>query len=222
MKTTRSKVIFFLVIALGIAGVFLIFPKKQQSHFDYYQYVLSWSPEFCTTPNGQKPSKQTQCNLPLGFVIHGLWPEYNKGGFPSECDPKAPETVPDKIAKIVLDTTPPMPPGDPEQLNHEWFKHGTCSGLGQHGYFSAIKSLTKTIHIPEILKKPTQKITMSREEIVDVFKTVNPGLTAKMIGSKSDPDGNIKEISFCVNKKLKLQECPKHPKEKGGTFLPVR
>ena len=53
--------------------------------FDYYSLVLSWSPTFCAT--AQRPDEQ-QCNPRDGrrfaFVLHGLWPQYERG-FPQDC-----------------------------------------------------------------------------------------------------------------------------------------
>ena len=51
--------------------------------FDFYVLALSWSPEYCESSDAPDPQ---QCSLGrrLGFVLHGLWPQYNKG-YPSDC-----------------------------------------------------------------------------------------------------------------------------------------
>ena len=50
------------------------------SSFDYYVLALSWSPGFCATH-----SRSLQCGGDDGFVLHGLWPQYLNGGYPSDC-----------------------------------------------------------------------------------------------------------------------------------------
>jgi ribonuclease T2 len=51
--------------------------------FDYYLLTLSWSPTFCLTHKDD-----VQCSgKGYGFVLHGLWPQYAKGGWPESCPP---------------------------------------------------------------------------------------------------------------------------------------
>lgn len=46
--------------------------------FDYYVLSLSWSPTFCLTHQND-----SQCSgKGYGFVLHGLWPQYARGGWP--------------------------------------------------------------------------------------------------------------------------------------------
>lgn len=51
--------------------------------FDYYLLALSWSPTFCLSHKDD-----AQCTgKGYGFVLHGLWPQYAKGGWPESCPP---------------------------------------------------------------------------------------------------------------------------------------
>ena len=50
--------------------------------FDYYVMALSWSPSFCES----HPDEEEQCgHKGYGFVLHGLWPQYDSGGGPQNC-----------------------------------------------------------------------------------------------------------------------------------------
>ena len=49
--------------------------KGRPGEFDYYALALSWSPEHCAI----KPADREQCSRQLGFVLHGLWPQYQRG-----------------------------------------------------------------------------------------------------------------------------------------------
>ena len=54
--------------------------------FDFYVLALSWSPGFCDTGGSERDRDQCSDGAGLGFVVHGLWPQFVRG-FPSECSP---------------------------------------------------------------------------------------------------------------------------------------
>ena len=67
--------------------------KPQQNvagKFDYYTLVMSWSPTHCA--NAEVGRDEQQCarfdGLRYGFVLHGLWPQYEKG-YPEACRDRA-------------------------------------------------------------------------------------------------------------------------------------
>lgn len=154
--------------------------------------------------------------------MHGLWPQFNTGAWPSNCDPNAPKNVPKAIANIALTAHPPMPPGDPSLLSHEWTKHGTCSGLDQRGYFTGVKNAAEKVHIPSELQHPTTAVSMDFEAIVSKFSALNPGLSADMMDAAADGKGDVSEIQICLSKEFAFQPCTGlHKKDQGGEFLPL-
>jgi ribonuclease T2 len=193
---------------------------QQTSQFDYYLLALSWSPAFCNSAAGHKADKQLQCSTPMGFVVHGLWPQYNNNDYPHDCGPVA--DVPAAVAAIAQHANPPMPPGDPQLVNHEWSKHGTCSGLNMQEYFTAIKTSAEKLKIPEIFKAPQNSLNLDAAAITTAFTSINPGLSAEMIHIETDHQGNISGIQVCFSKQLVFQPCTtKHSKPEGGIILPV-
>ena len=60
--------------------------RNEAGRFDYYSMVLSWSPTFCATV--ARGSQDQQCNPRGGrsfsFVLHGLWPQHERG-WPESC-----------------------------------------------------------------------------------------------------------------------------------------
>src|SRR5262245_6737859 len=54
--------------------------------FDYYLLALSWSPTFCADVGDRR--RDPQCSprgRPFAFVLHGLWPQYERG-WPQDCE----------------------------------------------------------------------------------------------------------------------------------------
>ena len=51
---------------------------------DYLTLVLSWSPTYCLSDAGKSDRQQCQARRSYAFVVHGLWPQYEKG-WPDYC-----------------------------------------------------------------------------------------------------------------------------------------
>src|SRR5690606_775520 len=53
--------------------------------FDYYSLVLSWSPTYCASAKSTEGEPQCRRDArPYAFVLHGLWPQYERG-YPEYC-----------------------------------------------------------------------------------------------------------------------------------------
>src|SRR5215203_2869776 len=78
--------------------------QNEPGKFDFYVLALSWSPSFCEQA-GERPSAQQQCGeRPFSFVVHGLWPQYEKG-FPEYCEQPAPK-LDRSLVSSMLDLMP--------------------------------------------------------------------------------------------------------------------
>ncbi|RWR84014.1 extracellular ribonuclease LE-like protein [Cinnamomum micranthum f. kanehirae] len=71
---------------LFVLTLFFVLSKAQD--FDFFYFVQQWPGSYCDT-------KQSCCYPTTGkpaadFGIHGLWPNYNDGSYPSNCDPNNP------------------------------------------------------------------------------------------------------------------------------------
>jgi ribonuclease T2 len=62
--------------------------QNAPGQFDFYVLSLSWSPSFCAGAteraaergSGGGAATAQQCGpRPYSFVVHGLWPQYEKG-----------------------------------------------------------------------------------------------------------------------------------------------
>src|SRR3974377_815860 len=84
--------------------------------FDFYVLSLSWSPSFCAAAaeRGRGRAPSAQCGVrPYSFVVHGLWPQYDKG-FPEYCQLPAPR-LDHSIVASMLDLMPA-----PHLIFNEW------------------------------------------------------------------------------------------------------
>src|SRR5437868_6359483 len=80
--------------------------QHQPGRFDFYVLSLSWSPSFCESvaENGRTPPREQCGERPYSFVVHGLWPQYERG-FPKDCQVPAPRLNRD-IMSSMLDLMP--------------------------------------------------------------------------------------------------------------------
>ena len=114
--------------------------RDQAGQFDYYVLSLSWSPEYCAGAPGGGSPQQCSGEKQFGFVVHGLWPQHNRG-YPQFCRNKS--RVDDKIIEQLL----PIMPSE-QLIRHEWKKHGTCSGLTAAQYFEKVEDSYALVTIP--------------------------------------------------------------------------
>ena len=126
--------------------------ENDAGQFDFYVLSLSWSPSFCAAAaergNGRGPTPQ--CGpRPYSFVVHGLWPQYDKG-FPEYCEVPAPR-LNRGIVSSMLDLMPA-----PRLIYNEWDKHGTCSGLAARDYFDTVRKAREAIKIPAAIWRPAR------------------------------------------------------------------
>jgi ribonuclease T2 len=175
--------------------------QNQPGKFDYYVLALSWSPSFCEATNERGRESKEQCGArPFSFVVHGLWPQYEKG-FPEFCQVPAPR-LDRNIVSSMLDLMPA-----PRLIFNEWDKHGTCSGLGARGYFETVRKARAVVKIPEPYIEITRPLTVTPDEVEDEFVKANPGLERDAIAVTCD-SRRLSEVRICLSKELGFRSCP--------------
>ncbi len=169
--------------------------------FDFYVLALSWSSGFCETTGDRQGKRQCEAGSNIGFTVHGLWPQYERG-FPSECG--FAERSPSQIAlQKAVGVFP-----DIGLARYEWRKHGTCSGLSPGEYFDAVKFARDRVVIPSNFQTPKTEQRWSPTEITRAFTSGNRGLRADMmaVGCKR---GVLEEVRVCFEKDLRnFKTCP--------------
>jgi ribonuclease T2 len=204
-----SRLLFATCLAAA-AAAFAASPAPAQDRrqnapgeFDFYVLSLSWSPSFCEGAEergGGGRSQATQCGgRPFSFVVHGLWPQYERG-YPEYCVRPSPR-LGRNIMTSMLDLMPA-----PGLIYNEWDKHGTCSGLGERAYFENIRKARAAVKIPDDYLQLTDTKTVSPAEVEDAFIKVNPGMKASGIAVTCNRK-RLSEVRICMTKDLQFRDC---------------
>jgi ribonuclease T2 len=174
--------------------------QNQPGQFDYYVLALSWSPSFCEASAERGREQKEQCGpRPYSFVVHGLWPQYEKG-FPEFCQQPAPR-LDRNIVSSMLDLMPA-----PRLIFNEWDKHGTCSGLTPRAYFDSVRKARAAVKIPQAYIEPERPLTVLPDEVEDAFVQANPGLTREAIAVTCD-SRRLNEVRVCLSKDFRFRDC---------------
>ena len=195
-----SRVRRALLLALAAAFSAAAGAQDRPGDFDFYVLSLSWSPTWCATDGQGSSSPQCRRGSGFGFVVHGLWPQYEEG-YPESCyDGRAP-WAPEKIATEMADLMP-----DRDLVFHEWRRHGTCSGLAPEDYFKLGREAYERIAIPAIFQAPAHDQLTSASNAEQAFIAANAGLDADGIAISCDA-GFLDEVRICLTRALAFRSC---------------
>jgi len=220
-----SKAVVALVVWSMFCGAVV-----QAQDFDFFYFVQQWPGSYCDTRQG--------CCFPLTgspkavFGIHGLWPNFNDGTYPSSCgnEPYNPQEVADVLQQLDDDWGSLACPSSDSQTfwNHEWSKHGTCSGLSQHDYFQSAISLYGNYDITTALANAGIVPDGSQYQIEDIRKAIGSVLNGHLPGVDCNKDGQrnrqLYQVYICVaTDGSTLIDCPVFPSNecKGSVEFPV-
>jgi len=172
---------------------------NEPGRFDHYVLSLSWSPTYCESAGSRAARSQCEVARPFAFVVHGLWPQYERG-WPEFCERPAP-FVPEPVVRSMLDIMPSR-----SLVIHQWRKHGTCAGLDATDYFTATRRAFERIRIPAQFKRLDEYRTVSPGEVEAAFRAANAGLAEDMIAV--DCQGRrLTEVQICLDRKLDFTPC---------------
>ncbi|MET0866528.1 MAG: hypothetical protein ABWY35_00405 [Pseudorhodoplanes sp.] len=178
--------------------------NNQPGQFDFYVLALSWSPSFCEASRergqGGSRAQQQQCGArPFSFVVHGLWPQHERG-FPRECQVPAP-----RLSRSIVDTMLDLMPSERLVFN-QWDRHGTCSGLNGQQYFEIVRKAREAVQIPAKFHELTEYKMVTPDEVEESFLSANPGLSRDGIAVTCD-SRRLSEVRICMTKDLSFRSC---------------
>jgi len=161
---------------------------------DYYVLALSCSPSFWASA-GDHP----QCDQPFGWVLHGLWPQYDNG-WPSFCptDHRNPSRSDTRAMVDIM--------GSSGSAWHQWNKHGRCTGLSSDEYYALSRLAYDRVVRPEVLRKLDTSVTLPASLIEEAFLRDNPDLEADML-TVTCKNRRIQEVRLCLTRDMEPRIC---------------
>jgi ribonuclease T2 len=172
--------------------------RNVSGDFDFYALAMSWSPDFCAGRGGND-SEQCGPGRNHGFVLHGLWPQYQKG-FPQYCS-----SVP--FPSQLKREFPGLFPND-RLYAHEWRRHGTCSGLSPREYLAAAQKLKRAAPLPPRYRNLHEPVRTTTAALKKEFKALDASLPDNGVAVFCSGSGRfLKEIFLCYNRQGKPTAC---------------
>jgi ribonuclease T2 len=190
-----ASLIGLLTACLALPGCGEETGGERAAPFDFYVLSLSWSPSYCAAEGGDADPQQCDADRDLGFVVHGLWPQFEQG-WPEFCDDDTRNPSPaeiDGISDII--------PSD-GLIRHQWRKHGTCSGLAADGYFDTTRAAFDKVTVPQFSQR-----RVSAADVSAAFLQANDGLPDDGL-AVTCKSGLMREVRICMTTNLEFRACP--------------
>ncbi|XP_061366351.1 extracellular ribonuclease LE-like [Gastrolobium bilobum] len=219
----KGSILIKLVLLLQYLSVFCV-----SQDFDFFYFVQQWPGSYCDT-------KQSCCYPTTGkpdadFGIHGLWPNYNDGSYPSNCDSNNPfqqSQISDLISNLQSNwPTLACPSSNGIQFwTHEWDKHGTCSEsvLKQHDYFAAALNLKQNANLLQALTSAGIQPDGGSYSLSSIKGAIKDAIGyTPFIECNVDSSGNsqLYQVYLCVDTSgSSFLECPVFPNGKCGSNI---
>lgn len=198
-RVSLVLVCLFLIAAVGPAQSRRPESAGSISDFSYYLLVLSYAPNFCAEPGGNKDPRECGAGRRVGFIVHGLWPQGENSRGPENCGGSP---VSDAIVQATRNYIP-----IPSLIQHEWSAHGTCSGLSAGEYFAALRKARDSVKLPADLNQPSQTVQLSPAQVEAKFAAANPNYPAAAFRTSCYRDAELQEVRICLNKDLSPRAC---------------
>jgi ribonuclease T2 len=187
----------FVVLTAPIAAARRRHRHHHPARFDYYVLALSWAPNYCASHPTDHTS-ECQAGAHKAFVLHGLWPQANNAPPPMSCEPARP------VAHDVVDHMLQFMP-TPALIQHEWAKHGTCSGLSPQDYFAKVEQAFQKVQVPSEFQSLSTPKDFAVKDVEQNFASANhaPEQAFRVSCHGSD----LVNLEVCVSKDLDYQPC---------------
>lgn len=194
------RILLILLALAGVAQSRALAEGEAAGDFDYYVLSLSWSPTWCALEGERRGSPQCDDGKAFGWVLHGLWPQYEEGGWPQFCrtgqrDPSRAETA--AMADIM---------GTTGAAWYQWQKHGRCSGLSAGTYLGAARLAFERVTTPDVFQRLRDDVTLPARVVEEAFLKADPGLSADML-TITCKAGRIQEARLCLTRRLEPRVC---------------
>mgnify|MGYP001814724100 FL=1 len=188
-----------VVMVWFLSAGFALADGERSGDFDYYVLALSWSPTWCALEGDERGSPQCDADADFGWVLHGLWPQYDHG-WPSYCNtsernPSRRETA--EMADIM---------GSGGSAWHQWNKHGRCSGLSSQDFYALAREAFGQVVRPDVFRRLSRAVELPATVVEAAFLEDNPDLAADGV-TITCKAGRIQEARICLTRDLEPRAC---------------
>jgi ribonuclease T2 len=191
---------------------------EKAGEFDYYVLSLSWSPNWCALQGDSQGSEQCEERYDYGWIMHGLWPQYQRG-FPSFC--QSGQRPPSRAMTAGMADIM----GTPGLAWYQWKKHGACTGLSGADYYALSRLAYEKVVRPPVFRKLERTVKVPAAVVEQAFLKANPGWKADML-TITCKNGYIQEARLCLSRDLEPVSCSQDVvrdcRMSDALFTPVR
>ena len=151
--------------------------RPGRARFDFYLLAMSVHSAFCA--DGHSRMAECAVRAPRPLVIHGLWPEdLQPGAYPHDCPTAALDLAPALAAELEAY----MPGMRADLHEHEWRKHGGCTGLDDDVYWRDALTLARVLDEALAVKLTTSAgQEVNARELRNAADAFRPGLGATLV-----------------------------------------
>lgn len=198
-----------LLTSAGTAFAQETCPKPPMPQWrDAWALAVTWQPGFCdsfNTKNRPLPKECPTASKLNTFTLHGLWPQWQEYCVAADvrgeaCDLNRDEMPAVRLSPDLAGRLAAIMPGVQSQLErHEYFKHGTCSGLAQEDYFDLAVGLTEKLNrtsLPGFLQQHVGSNVTKRQLCDAVEKALGPQARAAVEADHKTVRGDNGERRF--------------------------
>ena len=202
MRVGQKTIALALLLLLTVVSAFArsrrhSTAENSSGKFDYYLLSLSWAPTYCAEhPNDN--STECRAGQRKTFVLHGLWPQSQSGAPPENCGSARP--VSQQIVRHMLAYFP-----SDSLIQHEWAKHGTCSGLSAQDYFGKVEQAFRKVQVPSQFTALSSQKDFSIKDVEESFASTNHA--PEQAFRVSCNVGDLANLEVCLSKELEYQFC---------------
>ncbi|CAI2354981.1 unnamed protein product [Caenorhabditis sp. 36 PRJEB53466] len=189
--------------------------------FDYFMFTTIYPTAVCRADDDSVPDS---CEIPSGtpqWTIHGLWPNYENGSYPQNCQgtPKHfDEHLIRDIETQLRTVWPNLYPAKSIQSfwKHEYDKHGTCAQSDDRFdtellYFKEVMRVHESINVAEGMASigPSDK-PINADEVLKALSGVTGGkqFHFNCLRDKKTKQFLLGDVRLCLNKDLSIRDCP--------------
>jgi ribonuclease T2 len=165
-----------------------------------YTLAMIWAPQQCR--RAVPGAKTLGCGPGTGgrrFLLHGLWPDGERGSWPQWC--RTAGVLPAAVIRANWCATPSS-----QLQQHEWAKHGTCvPGATPAKYLGEARALFERVRTPDMVTLSRRDLT--RDDLARAIARANPGLPMNAVKVRTDRDGWLEEVWLCLDRRRTFTRC---------------